>query len=317
MKMAYKASAPGSLMVFGEYAVLQGKPAIVCAVDKRIAVTVAERADNKILIHSPTHGNFATTLADLIITKPFQFVLGTLKQLQSKLKHGYEITIVSEFSDKMGLGSSAAVTVALLTALAQALNLNMTVHDVIRQGRMIVRHVQGGLGSGADIAASTLGGMVAYQTQPLQAEKIAITHPMTLLYAGFKTPTAEAIKMVQARFATHASLLRSLMQSIGQCGSDAIIALRKQDWQTFGELMKIQQGLMEALGVNMPVLREMVEELQKQPMILGAKISGSGLGDCVLGLGEVSEHFVYQGSHAGVIRVPVNIALQGVYCEKI
>lgn len=315
--MAYKASAPGSLMVLGEYAVLHGKPAIVCAVDKRISVTVSPRSDNKILIHSPTHGRYETTLADLTITKPFQFILGTLKQFQRKLKHGFEIEVVSEFSDKMGLGSSAAVTAALLAALTQTLNLQLTALDLIRQGRLIVRNVQSGLGSGADIAASILGGIVAYQTEPLSAEKIAITHPITILYAGFKTPTAEAIKIVQTRFAKHSYLFRYLMQSIGQCAHDAVSAIRKQDWQTFGELMKIQQGLMEALGVNLPVLREMVDELQKQPTIVGAKISGSGLGDCVLGWGSVSEHLASQERHAGVQLIPVAIALQGVTCEKI
>jgi mevalonate kinase len=295
-------------MLLGEYAVLYGKHALVCAVNKRITVTLTPRTDDRIEIRSSTLGNYSTDITQLQIEKPFHFVLGTLKHYQSRLKNGCEIEIASDFSDKMGLGSSAAVTVATLAVLFTWLGIKTTPLDLVRHGRNIVRAIQG-IGSGADVAASVYGGMVGYQAQPLSAEKFAVTHPLTALYAGFKTPTVEAIKSVQLQFAGHQNILKSITNSIGQCALDGMQSVRREEWGKVGEIMTIQQGLMESLGVSMPILRDMVESLRQQPGMLGAKISGSGLGDCVVGLG------VAKDVHAS--NIPIEMTLQGVHCEKI
>jgi mevalonate kinase len=301
--MQLKASAPGSLMLLGEYAVLYGKPALVCAIDKRITVNLTPRQDQRIEIQSATHGQYLTELVQLEIKPPFQFVLSALKQFQGKLKYGCTLEIISEFSDKMGFGSSAAVTVATLTALYAWLNMRISAHNLIRQGRQVVLHVQG-VGSGADIAAAVHGGMVHYQAQPLIAEKLSATYPLTAWYAGYKTPTVEAIKQVQTHFADHPQLFKQLTNSIGQCAMEGVQCVRKAEWQKLGEIMNVQQGLMESLGVNTPQLRERIEALRAESSVLGAKISGSGLGDCVVGLGSAN------------VGVPLAMSLQGVHCEK-
>lgn len=304
--MSFKASAPGSLMLLGEYAVLYGKPAIVCAVDKRINVILTPRADQRIMIKSAQLGEYETDLLTLKIEKPFHFVLSALKHFQTKCRRGCDIEIHAEFSDKIGFGSSAAVTVATLAALVTWLELRVTPMDLLRHARNVIRGVQG-MGSGADAAASIYGGMVAYQQQPLVVEKFTVTYPLTVLYSGFKTPTVEAIEQVQARFATQRALFRYLMASIGQCAIDGAAQLRKAAWQSFGDIMKIQQGLMEALGVNVPELQACVSQLQANPAILGAKISGSGFGDCAVGLGRAE---IPSAMH-------VAMTTQGVHCEKI
>jgi len=314
--MQFKASAPGSMMLLGEYAVLHGKHALVCAVDKRITVTLTPRMDERVEIHSSLHGQHVTDINQLIAQKPFHFVIGALKQYQGRLKQGCDIQIESEFSDKIGFGSSAAVTVATLAALITWLNIKIQPLDLLRQGRQVVRQVQG-VGSGADVAASVYGGIVGYQAQPLSAEKLSVTHPITALYAGFKTPTVEAIQKVQQSFAPHPNLFRHISNSIGQCALEGMHYARKEDWATLGNVMNIQQGMMESLGVSTPLLHELVDGLRKQPTILGSKISGSGLGDCVIGLGELPGSYVFTGEHLGMQHIAVNMTLQGVYCEKI
>lgn len=313
--MQFKASAPGSLMLLGEYAVLQGQPALVCAVDKRLYVTLAPRHDEEIHINSASHGTWSTTLSNISVQTPFQFVLGVLKHFQPKMRQGCEIEITSDFSDQIGFGSSSAVTVALIAALVTWLGIKMTPHDLLRQGRNIIRSVQG-VGSGADIAASIYGGMVAYQAQPLAAEKIESTYPLHAVYAGFKTATPDAISQVQQRFAAHPDLFKSICQAIGQCAYQGIHYAKKRDWTKLGEVMNVQQGLMEALGVNLPILGDLVHDLRQQPNIYGAKISGSGLGDCVIGFGDLADDYVCGDVPAGVRRVPVAMTLQGVQCDK-
>jgi mevalonate kinase len=148
--MLFKSSAPGSLMLLGEYAVLHRKQALVCAINKRITVTLAPRSDTQIEIISPTLGHLVTRISHLTVNPPFQFVLAVLKKYQKRLKTGCDITIESEFSDTVGLASSAAVTVALLSALTTWLKVSLSPQELIREARDIVQSVQR-LGSGADV----------------------------------------------------------------------------------------------------------------------------------------------------------------------
>lgn len=314
--MSYKTSAPGSVMLLGEYGVLFGKPAVVCAVNKRIYVTLTPRQDTTISIHSELLGDYTTDLNNIKIEKPFHFVLGALQHYQMKIRRGCDIEIISEFSDKLGLGSSAAVTVATLAAIATWLEVRITPLDLVRQGRGVIRRCQG-LGSGADVAASVYGGVVYYHSQPLAAEKIPTTLPLVLYYTGFKTPTTEAVKQVQAHFANYPQVFKQLCASIGQCATDGMLQVRKNDWQKLGEVMNIQQGLMESLGVNLPVMQHITSVLRQQKGIRGAKISGSGLGDCVIGLGEPDVDITFGGVYSDIQPVSVEMTLHGVQSEKI
>ncbi|VVC76544.1 Galactokinase [Aquicella siphonis] len=316
--MQIKASAPGSMMLLGEFAVLHGKPALVCAVNKRISVTLTARPDTEIRIHSSLHGHYAAQLQDVYIEKPFHFVLGAIRHYRRYLKRGFDLQIETEFSDRVGLGSSAAVTAAVLAVLSAWLDMRITPLELVRRGRSVIRRIQG-TGSGADIAASVYGGMIAYHPQPLKIEKFSVTHPVTALYAGFKTPTVEVIQRVHTHFSAFPRLYRHLCQGIGRCAAEGVRLVRREDWTGLGMLMNTQQGFMDALGVNTPLLHDMITELRGQEGIAGAKISGSGLGDCVIGWGELPDSYLYSGSaqYPGVRRIPVSMTPQGLYCEKI
>lgn len=327
--MRVKASAPASLMLMGEYAVLHGHLALVCAVDKRMTVIMSFREDNIINIESTALGTYSTTIEDLSVVKPFQFVLTVLKQYQTELKCGLDILITANFSTTIGFGSSSAVTVATLKALTALLDISLSPLELLVEGRAIVQAVQG-RGSGADIAAAVYGGIVGYRMGAYslsrddevgealpQVECIPHIFALTAIYAGFKTPTADAIKLLQTRFVKKEVELTSILNAIGECAEAGFQYAKEANWSALGGMMIVQQGLMQDLGVSLPVLDALVEDLCQQPRVLGAKISGSGLGDCVIGLGEVAADYQFQGDYAGVYRIPVAISQLGVQCEQI
>lgn len=307
----YKAHAPGSLMLLGEYAVLDNFPALVCAIDKRITVTLAPHDNENIEIHSNL-GFYRTTIKNIEIAAPFSFVLSAFQLFKKHLKTGCKINIESEFSHQVGFASSAAVTVATLAALTNWLGLHYSLLEYILLARNIIQSIQG-LGSGADVAACTLGGVIAYRMEPLSAERIHHDLPLTVIYSGSKTLTVQAIQQVKNTFVKHAHLYKKLMQAIGECAAEGWVAVEKKDDDGLGKMMRVQQGLMQALGVSTPVLHNIVEMLNATPNVLGAKISGSGLGDCVIALGKVNEDFSLPLGE----RIPVSVATQGVICEKI
>jgi mevalonate kinase len=309
--MLVKASAPGSMMLLGEYAVLQGKQALVCAVDRRITVRLLPREDKKIKINSIL-GDYESEIATLKISAPFEFILTTLKKFTELMSLGCELTISSDFSHKIGLGSSAAVTVATLAALKTWLDQAVDSQELLSEARAIIREVQG-LGSGADVAASVYGGMVAYKMQPMQAEKISQVHPITAVYSGYKTPTVKAVQQVEKFFSPQPHLYQEICEAIDNCAVQGIRAARAENWQGLGDTMNAQQILMHSLGVNTPDLNAIVLALRRHKNILGAKISGSGLGDCIIALGNAGD--LNWGNNA-IETLPVSMSLQGVVYEK-
>lgn len=296
-------------MLLGEFAVLHGKHALVCAVDKRIQVSLSPRKDNRMEISSVL-GQYSTELNKIKIEKPFQFLLASLKKFQHQLPSGCDISILSEFSDKIGFASSAATTVATLAAITRWLNMDISSLELVQQGQEIVREVQG-FGSGADIAASVYGGLVDFTADLAKVEKIPVTLPLHAIYSGYKTATADVLNHIHKTIDT--TRFQKLCEEIGSCASQGRQAVEDKNWLKLGEIMNTQQELLQALGVSTPLLNAMVDDLRKQSEIYAAKISGSGMGDCVIALGNLPDSYQYQDLQ----RIPVQMTLQGVYCEKI
>lgn len=277
------ASAPGSLMLLGEHAVLHGKRALVCAIDRRITVRLSPRSDHTVLIHS-TLGEYSSPLDELADHPSFRFILQALRQHAARIPCGIELNIDSEFSADIGFGSSAAVTVATHAALTKWLTGRPPdPPDLFSQALQTVHAVQG-RGSGADLAASIFGGAVAFTTQP-RFDPVEISLPLTAVYCGYKTPTPEVIKKVDVLRTADPEKYDRIFSEIDQSVGNAIVALRDRNIPAFGTLLNRNHELMDAMGVNTPELQEIVTALQANPYIAGAKISGSGLGDCAIALG--------------------------------
>ena len=302
----WTASAPGSLMLLGEYAVLYGKKAIVCAIDKRIHVTLQPRRDEQLMIHSAL-GEYTASIHHITMEPPLQFVLGTLQS--HRLPQGCEITITAEFAGDLGLGSSAAVTVALSKALNQWLQRTLSQEQLWRETKAIMTRVQGN-GSGADLAASIYGGTLAFQNNPLQITPLQYSPQLCVIYSGKKTITTQAIHIVAERREKNPKFFQQLDKQIHQISMQAIPAINQQNWKTLGALFNEAQTHMNTLGVSNTVLEDIIQTLRRQPTVCGAKISGSGLGDCVIGLGYLENKIFPQNEQQhqlGVTQLGVTI----------
>lgn len=311
--MLYKAKAPGSLILLGEYAVLSGKPAIVCAIDQFIEVTIQPRQDQLIKIQS-TLGQYTTDIFSIKIQAPFKYVLATLpKQLPS----GCDIIIRGNCESSIGLGSSAAVTVATQVAVHLWLKKSFTPEDLWHQTLSIIHRVQG-KGSGADLAASIYGGVISFQNNPLRVEHLASLLPICCVYSGNKLTTSQAIHLNQERRQQQPALFAAMDEAMTQLTLAAIPIIKNQDWPALGLLLDQAQEIMISLGVSNELLNTMIEKLRNQPEIWGAKISGSGMGDCIIGLGHLQKNVFPMDSlqqQLGVRQIPVAIAASGVEFE--
>ena len=298
-RLSVIASAPANTMLMGEHAVLFGHSALVCALTQRIYVRATKRTDGQIVIESGL-GHFQCPLADLHAqlceSTPFTFVLQALALCD--LAEGMQLTIESDFEHTLGLGSSAAVTVATLGAIELLIKGQLDAQAAMYLGIESIRKVQG-RGSGADVAASALGGIVKFQAKPVSAYKVNFSTEawqgapdLRLVYCGYKTPTPVVIEQVHQAASHEPKRFKQLYEQMGACVETAVDSLSDSlnyaNWPTFAQSMDQYQNFMRQLGVSddtIELIIQLGKEQVKNNELFGAKISGSGLGDCVLLLG--------------------------------
>ncbi|PID45609.1 MAG: hypothetical protein CSB47_08150 [Proteobacteria bacterium] len=289
-----RTSAPGSIMISGEHAVVYGHNAIVAAIEQRVGVTLHSRNDQTLRITSQIAPPLETTPESLEISGPYRFVLAAIECHRHTLSSGFELDIRSEIDPTLGLGSSAAVTVACLGAIKRY--CDQPVCDLHDDALAIVRRIQG-RGSGADLAASYHGGLLAYRPPLRDDDHAAVrtlpTPPtLSLRYCGYKTPTAEVLDLVAKRMQGNEAAFERLYARMGDSSQAAIAAAQAEDWPVFCQHLTDYQTLMDELGVCDKTLHQIIGDARRHPGTLAAKISGSGLGDCVLAVGSIPDSFV-------------------------
>jgi mevalonate kinase len=159
---------------------------------------------------------------------------------------------------------------------------------------------------------------------------------LTAVYSGAKVATPEVIARVERRRAAQPALFDALFDAIDACTGAAARAAEAGDWAEFGALLDAGHGLMVALGVCTPRLAALVAALQgadprgrdaaAQPAdardasrtstahaaTRGAKISGAGLGDCVIALGPADAAATARLAAIDAVPIAVDIAPHGV-----
>lgn len=272
-------AAPGSLMISGEHAVVYGHPAIVCAIEQRVRVRLTPSDDGQIHIYSAL-GDYHAPIGLLHPDARLRFVLACLERYPAS--GALRLDIEADIDPTLGLGSSAAVTVATLAALAAHGGHDTAPLTLHAQALTIIRSLQG-RGSGADLAASLWGGMIHYQNLPLIVESLPLPPaPLSLRYAGYKTPTAEVLARIAARMQNAPDFYDTLYAQMGDTCARTIAAAAQHDWPQFYHLLNQYQEHMQTLGVCDDTQAQHLRAARAHPATHAAKISGSGLGDCIL-----------------------------------
>lgn len=179
MSTAIETSAPGKLFLIGEYAVLDGAPALLTAVDRRARVRLTPAADGDWQLSAANLGIRAMCLGpDGAIPgyagpelrqklRVFDAVLRTVNaRLPTPLPAQHVAIDTADFArdgHKLGLGSSAAVAAALTCALGRAAGQYWSQAELTQRAIDAHRAAQNGAGSGGDVAVAVYGGLIAYR----------------------------------------------------------------------------------------------------------------------------------------------------------
>ncbi len=260
------ASAPGKLFLLGEYAVLEGAPALLTAVDRRVKVRIAHTDADRWLLNAPGLGIEQLTLeSDGALPdslgrttheklRLYDAVRRTVAEAVGGVGHGggtalpghqrrdraLSISIdSSELSlggHKLGLGASAAVAVALTMGLARARDLNFDNTALFAAALAAHRQAQGPLGSGGDVAAAVAGGLISYSTGATAPDAVSLTSllwpndlTMMVVVTGQGSSTPELVGRVTDFARRDPNRYRTDLARLARLAEQASLALGTAD----------------------------------------------------------------------------------------
>ena len=286
-----KASAPGKVLLLGEHAVVYGHPALAAALSRRVIVEVEEDPAGpsiELLAPSPTPSSTSTSA----IPVPPELLRAVRElALAAGAPPRFRARVRSELPLGGGLGSSAALGVALARAFAQLAGRDCPAERAEELALQLER-VFHGAPSGADPAICARGGVILFRRgEPARVERIPLRRPLHLAVAltGVVRGTRSTVLPLSGRLAERRDLYDPMLAFLGELARGGASALERGDLQDLGVRFDAAHGVLGALGVSCPELEEAVATLRGAGA-LGAKLTGAGGGGAAIGLAHDAAH---------------------------
>jgi mevalonate kinase len=281
-----KSSAPGKIILFGEHAVVYGRPALAVPVTQVHAdVDISEASHTGIWIDAP-EVNLHAELNTLPSDHPIASVIHNFLFLaRVSTFPNLEIKINSTIPVASGLGSGAAVTVALTRALSAHLSYLMTDEEV-NAFTYEIEKLHHGTPSGIDNTVVTYAKPVYFvKGQPIETFKVGRPFTVVIADTGISAPTRESVSDVRRLWMNDRSRWETVFDKIGEISFTARRAIEARKPELLGELMNENHALLQKLTVSSPELDQLVEVAQNAGAP-GAKLSGGGRGGNMIALVE-------------------------------
>lgn len=282
MTVAY---APGKVILLGEHAVVYGRPAI--------AVPVTEvQAQARVEAGAVGQGTviLATDLARQVLLREVtdddplaRIVRSTLAAIKRERDPDLTITVTSTVPIARGMGSGAAVSTAIVRALAQHFKQwlpSRAISELVYQTE-VLHH---GTPSGIDNTVVAFEKPI-YFVRDRGWEVFWVGTPFLLAIAdtGIKSSTKEVVGDLRRRYEAEPDRYNLLFEGVEQVVRAARSAIEQGRPEALGNLMNENHVLLQDLGVSCPELDRLVVAAQEGGA-LGAKLSGAGWGGNMIAL---------------------------------
>ncbi len=293
-----KARAPGKLVLSGAYAVLEGAPAIVTAVDRFVVAEAGRPAER--------------------VTPEVRAALGGLEA------PWFDASALREGEYKLGLGSSAAILVASLAARLLA------EHGPLGDGELSERifapalaahaRAQGG-GSGVDVAAAAYGGTLCYRRTAHEPVVARLSLPPAVVietwWSGKPATTSELVRRVHELRARDTEAFATLLGAQADAARRAERAVLAGDAPGLLSALHGQRAALAALGraAGADIVTTAAARLAAAASPAAVLPAGAGGGDVLLhvGLEASGADFRALAAELGHQLVPLGLGARGVH----
>jgi len=287
-----KVSAPGKIHLMGEHSVVYGKPALLAAIDKRCFVELTKRDDKKIVLIANNTTDFVTITEkeilakDKKISKQFDYVIlilqQTLRYYEKHFPSGFSLVINNQIPEGLGLGSSAALAVAIAGAVTIFLKEDFD-KEKINAIAFLAEQFAHGTPSGGDNSTSAFGGFVWFrkETDNLKIiEQISLElsdemkNSFFLLDTGKpEETTGEMVGLVKKFFDQNPKKAKRIFDDQEGLARQLLPALQNNS-EEVSEIIKRGEKNLEAMGVVSPSVKKTIRAIEKAGG--AAKVCGGG-----------------------------------------
>ena len=283
-------------ILFGEHAVVYGAPAIAIPVDSLTAEAVIEPGPPGLRIASSLYTGPVETaperLAPVVTAIRASLeragLAGLARGDESGELSGAIVSITSSIPHERGLGSSAAVAAAIARAafdLAGAELDSETLFDLVQTSERVAH------GTPSGIDARTVAATGAIRFTRGAVAPIRIGAPLILAFAdtGHPGSTARAVGSVQALREREPEETDARLSQLAEIAEGSIDDLAAGDRAAIGAGMSAAHAILHSVGVSSDRLDAIVAAAQSAGSA-GAKLTGGGLGGCVIAVADSDAH---------------------------
>ncbi len=291
----YEVTSPGQIFLFGEHAVVYGEPALAAAINIRTKARSEANENKRFRVFSERIGRLEGKVkkengtwkiidreGDLeelnFVTKAAEITLNYVKKGE-----GIDLEIESKLPSGSGLGSSSAVTTATIASVSLALEERLNRKEISQLAFDTEVAIQGAA-SKTGVNVASYGGFLKIERNEMERLRTAPELKIVIGYTGKYGNTGELVRKVKKLKESRPKIIEPIIETIGKCTESGINSLRKSDLQKVGALMNANQNLLEGLQVSSPELRKLIKSARASGA-LGAKLTGSGGGGCMIALG--------------------------------
>jgi mevalonate kinase len=263
------AFGPGKVILLGEHGVVYGHPALVAPLP--FGVTAFATPAARCSLELPK-GLSAVQKKSLLAA--FARVAQRTGQPPVKVK------IQSQLPVSVGLGSSAALSVACARVLFEAAGKKATSNQLVAAALEMETEFHG-TPSGVDHTCSAVGSLIKYKKKQGEvvgkAQRISSRRPVRVLVAivGERTGTRATVAALRQRRERWKGRYDRLFRDIAAVVEEGTAAVQAGDLEALGDAMNVNHGLLAALGLSSLKIDDMVYRLRAQGA-LGAKLTGAG-----------------------------------------
>ncbi len=281
-----RASASGKVILLGEHAVVYGRPAIAVPLSGLRARAILTPHSGPFHIQAPAVGVDAP-LSDLPPDHPLARIVHLTARHTRRPLPDALLRIESDIPVASGLGSGAAVSTAIVRALAAWYGVPLdppTVSALVYE----VERIYHGTPSGIDNTVIAHERPVYFvRGQPPEPLPVGATLHLLAADSGVPSQTREVVGDVRRRWEAEPARYEALFDRVAEAVEAAREAIARGDARALGERMDANHELLREIGVSAPVLDGLVQAARRAGA-LGAKLSGAGQGGNIVALVEES-----------------------------